>query len=116
MQKLRSYKTAISDIDLSIASGYPEQKAFKLVERKAECLEQMGKAEEASEAYKKAVTLLAKSRLAKEKKDLLGEKLRAKYKACQVMGTPPIKNLDQVDEGDLKAWQLINGDEDDKGE
>ena len=113
MQKLRSYKTAINDIDLSINSGYPEHKAFKLVERKAECLEQMGRPEEAAAAYRKAAVMLGKSRLAKDKKEALADKLRAKVKACQAMETAPKQSSGE--ESGLKAWQLINRDDDDKG-
>ena len=49
---MRFFDTAVADIDLAVASGYPESKAFKLHERKAECLEAMGRADEAAESYR----------------------------------------------------------------
>ena len=49
---MRFFDTALADIDLAVASGYPESKVFKLHERKAECLEAMGRPDEAAEAYR----------------------------------------------------------------
>ncbi len=114
MQKLRSYKTAVGDIDLAIASGYPEQKAFKLAERKAECMEQLGRMEAAAEAYKQAGQMLAKSRLPKDKKEVLAEKLRAKAKKCLALGEPTEKASQasiETAEADMNASQLINRDD-----
>jgi hypothetical protein len=37
------FQCAIEDINLSLASGYPLDKAFKLYERKGECLQQLAK-------------------------------------------------------------------------
>ena len=37
-QKMRGYDLAVRDIELALSSGYPEDKAFKLYERKGKAL------------------------------------------------------------------------------
>lgn len=87
-------------------------KVFKLLERKAECLEQLDKTEEAAEAYKSAYQMLSKSRLAKEKKDKLAENFRAKMKSCQAGDVgPKVTDEDKKNSTALKK----KDDDDDQG-
>ena len=50
-----SFQLAVDDVDLSLASGYPADKAFKLYERKGECLHQLSKSPSKDNDEKKAL-------------------------------------------------------------
>lgn len=78
LQRLHSYQLAISDIELSLESGYPKSKVFKLYERKAECYEKLGKYSQASNCYEKAISFMSTSTLTKEKKEDLKKSFKKK--------------------------------------
>ncbi len=60
---LKLYEDCIEDIDLAFSLGYPDDLAYKLHERKAKCLVQMGRHAEAIACFEVATTFLDKSKL-----------------------------------------------------
>ena len=60
---LHLYKECISDIDLAFRLGYPDDLTFKLHERKAKCLIQLGRSQEAVESFQKATMSVADAQL-----------------------------------------------------
>ena len=66
------YKECIGDIDLAFKLGYPDDLAYKLHERKAKCLIQLGRSQEAVESFQKATMSVADAQLnEKGKQDAL---------------------------------------------
>jgi tetratricopeptide (TPR) repeat protein len=105
LQRLCSFKLAISDIDLALESGYPEGKAFKLLERRAECLEQIGHYDEAIESYEMAISSLSQisGSVPKDKREKIRQSLKKKLaKAIQVSQDPtPTGAASQIVEIDI---------------
>ena len=66
------YRECIGDIDLAFKLGYPDDLAYKLHERKAKCLIQLGRSQEAVESFQKATMSVADAQLnEKGKQDAL---------------------------------------------
>ena len=55
------HNLALRDIDLALASGYPVDKAFKLLERKAECHSSLGQKAKALESFHSAIKMIKKN-------------------------------------------------------
>ena len=60
---LHLYKECISDIDLAFKLGYPDDLTYKLHERKAKCLIQLDRSQEAVESFQKATMSVADAQL-----------------------------------------------------
>ena len=60
---LHLYKECVADTDLAFKLGYPDELAYKLHERKAKCLGQLGQSQEAIECLQKATMCVADAKL-----------------------------------------------------
>ncbi len=80
LQKLRAHDLAAADIDLAMKSGYPKIKVFKLLQRKAECLEAMENYGSAASAYVQSLGALNADAVkgAEDKKEKLRRELMGK--------------------------------------
>ena len=60
-QKMGGNKLALRDIDLALSYGYPEDKAFKLFERKGECESARGEKSKALDSFQMAIKMIKKN-------------------------------------------------------
>ncbi len=60
-QKMGRFQVALRDIELALSSGYPEDKAFKLLERKAECLLATKAFDKARESFLMTIKMIKKN-------------------------------------------------------
>ena len=60
-QKMGATKLALRDIDLALHYGYPEDKAFKLYERKGECESARGEKPKALDSFQMAIKMIKKN-------------------------------------------------------
>lgn len=54
-------RLALRDIELALSSGYPEDKAFKLVERRGECQASVGETSKALDSFQMAIKMIKKN-------------------------------------------------------
>ncbi|KAK8405295.1 hypothetical protein O3P69_001699 [Scylla paramamosain] len=59
LYEMGQYKLALADAERALASGYPSSKRHRLHERRAKCLQAMGKMEEANAVLEETLTALA---------------------------------------------------------
>ena len=73
-------KLALRDIDLALSYGYPEDKAFKLSERKGECESARGEKSKALDSFQMAIKMIKKN--AGLKKNQTTQKQQQKFIAA----------------------------------
>ncbi|MPC84274.1 SET and MYND domain-containing protein 4 [Portunus trituberculatus] len=59
LYEMAQYKYALADAERALAFGYPSSKRHRLYERRAKCLQAMGKMEEANAVLEETLTALA---------------------------------------------------------
>lgn len=69
LQRLNQQERGILDIDLAVQAGYPEDKMYKLLERKAQLLQDQSQYSEARENFKMAKKHVGNSSLSSSKQD-----------------------------------------------
>ena len=72
----------LQDIQLSLKYGYPEDLRYKLFDRMGKCFSQLREAVQAKESFKRAMELLAKSKLTTEKRNVWARELFKSIKDC----------------------------------
>jgi len=69
LQRLGKCDLSLEDIDTAMSAGYPKDKLYKVVERKAQCLAEQGKVEKAHADFERALTLVETASLNPKAKD-----------------------------------------------
>merc|ERR1711892_1296449 len=104
--KLGEYNSSIADIDLAIEAGYPEENRYKLIERKAKCLANTGRNEEAKEKLNEAIKLIEFSNSKEIEKQKIRQNLQNQKKKI-LTGTKPKQNSDLALENKLQNINQI---------
>jgi len=92
--KLGDHESAIEDIDLAIEAGYPEEKRYKLVERKAKCLVNIGRKKKAEETLNLALKSLEFSKCQEDEKLKIRQNIKNQIKQ--------VKSVNNVQSSDDK--------------
>ena len=58
LQRLRQQGRSLEDIDAAVAAGYPADRLYKVVERRGQCLAEVGRCREAEAELKRAKQLV----------------------------------------------------------
>lgn len=95
------HNDALLDIDRATANSYPEEMRYKLLERKAKCLRQIGNYSCAADFFKEALSVLPASNLGSNKRDALQKDLSSQLSEC-------LKNTIDTSVRDLKVSEDVD--------
>ena len=83
--QLNDFSLCLGDIALALENGYPENLQYKLFDRKAKCLAELGCHREACTCLEKSITLLQEANIDHKKKATWQKGLRQSLDKCSFM-------------------------------
>jgi tetratricopeptide (TPR) repeat protein len=117
-QQLHCPRLSLRDADLALAAGYPEEKAFKLYERKGECHTSLSDVDKALDSFRTAIKMITATReLSKDKKEkFIGaiEKKMEKVKGEMNRGNGSNNNVKPGNNGTTDEHENHDDDDDDE--